>query len=307
MVDRQLLLVVVTAAGIVSGFAFPGVGKFVVPALAPSLMAMIFIASLKMRAADLLADMRRPKALLAGVILILLVIPLLGWLLPVLYPLAPMTYVGLLLYLASPAPASSAFFAEVMRGRPTLSLNISGLSTLLCIITIPAVMLLMAGTVVQVDVLRIVQTLIQIIILPFVAAMAMVRYTPHAASAISRYSFVLSMAILYLIYLAFVGAGYEEVVNNISVFMADMVIMLGVIAASFAVGHGIARLIRTDAPESMSIALGAGVKNGSIGLFVALAAFGPAMIPPIIAGGLLSIIMMVLFGKLVNRTSPSAR
>lgn len=296
-------MAVTLIAGTATGFIFPAAGKLLAPALGPLLMGIIFLASLKMRLGDLLTDLRKPKMLLIGLALILFVVPLLGALVPLLWPLAPMAYVGILLFLASPAAASTAFFAEVLGGRPTLGLNLSATSLLLCIATIPAIMLGLAGTLVQVDALRIVTALVQIIVIPFAAAMAMLRFAPAASARLNHRSLPITLVLLFLIYFAFVGAGYEEIFKDIAGFGIVAAILTALIAVDFATGYGLARLAGADKAGRITVTLGAGVKNGTVGLFVALAAFGPAVIPPIIAGGVLNVFVMMLFGKIVNRTS----
>ena len=302
MVDRQLMLLLALIAGNVCGLVSPATGKLLAPSLTPLVMMVIFMASLKMRLMDMLADLRHPKQLMVGLLLVLLAVPLLGSLVPLLVQLEPLTYIGMLLYLASPAAAATAFYAEVMHGKAALGLNISALSTLLCIVTIPAALLLFAGTVVQMDVVNVILTLLKIIVIPFVAAMAVLRFTPSAADRLKSYSFPISLVTLFLVYFAFLGAGYEDIVGNIGTFTTVTLILTGLTMISFIISYGTSRMIRADGPESISIALGTGVKNGSIGLLVALTNFGPAAIPPVIAGGMMSTFLMFFFGEIVNRT-----
>lgn len=296
------MLLLVLIAGNVCGLVFPAAGKMLAPSLTPLVMVMIFMASLKMRLSDMAADLRHPKQLIVGLILVLLAVPLLGSFVPLLLQLAPLTYIGMLLYLSSPAAAATAFYAEVMRGKTTLGLNLSALSTLLCIVTIPSALLLFAGTVVQMDAANIILTLLKIIIIPFIAAMAVIRFLPSMGDRLKDYSFPISLVTLFLIYFAFLGAGYEEIVGNVGMFAEMALVLSGLTVAGFVISYGVSHAIRADRPESISIALGTGVKNGSIGLLVALTNFGPAAIPPVIAGGLMSTFLMFFFGKIVNRT-----
>ncbi len=305
MADRQLMLLLVLIAGNACGFLFPAAGKLLAPSLTPLVMVMIFMASLKVRLADMLADLHHPRQLIVGLILTLLAVPLLGTAVPLLLQLEPLTYIGMLLYLASPAAAATAFYAEVMHGKTALGLNISALSTLLCIVTIPAALLLFASTMVQMDTTNVILTLLKVIVIPFVAAMAVLRFAPSLTEKLKKHSFPVTFVTLFLIFFAFLGAGYEEVVSNIGTFTAVALILAGLTVIIFAVSYGVARVINADRAEAISMALGAGVKNGSIGLLVALTNFGPAAIMPMIAGSLMSAFIMLLFGKIVNRTSLS--
>lgn len=302
MADMQLMLLLVVIAGNVCGLFFPAAGKLLSPLLSVLVMVIIFMASLKMRPSDMVADLRHPKQLVIGLLLVLLAVPLLGTLVPLLLQMAPLTYIGMLLYLSSPAAAATAFYAEIMRGKTTLGLNLSALSTLLCIVTIPASLLLFAGTVVQMDAFNVILTLLKIIIVPFIAAMAVLRFLPSVADRLKAHSFPISLVTLFLVFFAFLGAGYEEIVGNVGVFAEMTLVLGGLTVAVFAISYGVSRATRAGGAEAISIALGTGVKNGSIGLLVALTNFGPAAIPPVIAGGLISTFIMFLFVKIVNWT-----
>lgn len=79
----------------------------------------------------------RPKAVLVGLSNQLLVVPLIGILLALLFPLSPELAVGLLIIAAAPGGISSNVSTYLLGGDTALSISLTTLSNLVAFITLP--------------------------------------------------------------------------------------------------------------------------------------------------------------------------
>src|SRR5258708_1805086 len=94
--------------------------------------------------AALFAVFRRPAALLTGVALQWLLVPLLAVAMIRLAGLTPGWAIGLLLIAAAPAGSMSNLFTYLGRGNVALAISLTGVTTLGCLFTVPILLQLLA-------------------------------------------------------------------------------------------------------------------------------------------------------------------
>jgi BASS family bile acid:Na+ symporter len=100
---------------------------------------------------DFVEIVKRPRSFIAGLVCHLLVIPLIAVLINWLCGLEPGIAVGLLLVAAMPGGALSKFFTYFGRGNMALSISLTGVSTLLTLVTVPIMLHLLASQYVPAD------------------------------------------------------------------------------------------------------------------------------------------------------------
>ncbi len=93
---------------------------------------------------DFVEIVRRPRSFFAGLAGHLFVLPLVAVIINALCKFEPGIAIGFILVAAMPGGAMSKFFAYLGRGNMALSISLTGVSTLLTLVTVPAMLQLLA-------------------------------------------------------------------------------------------------------------------------------------------------------------------
>ena len=94
--------------------------------------------------ADFVEIARRPRSFFSGLIGQLLVVPFIAVLINWLFQLQPGIAVGMILVAAMPGGALAKFFTYFGRGNMALSISLTGVTTLLTLVTVPLMLQLLA-------------------------------------------------------------------------------------------------------------------------------------------------------------------
>lgn len=153
---------------IVLALLWPGPGSAIKPTVAPLLMIMMVLSSLKItpsRLGRLIVDSRRYLV----ITFLVFVLPAgIVWLLRSV--VSPPVMLGLLVTAAAPAGISSVFLADLMGGEPNKALLATTLTHLVSPIMTPLMVWIVAHELIRVDPLAIGWLIIKLIIIPFIIA-----------------------------------------------------------------------------------------------------------------------------------------
>lgn len=142
--------------------------------------------------ADFIDVLRRPRSFLLGFVGHVAVIPLVAVALNHLFALEPRFALGLILVSAMPGGGMSKVFVFLGRGNAALSITLTALSTFATLVTVPAILHLLAADYVPADftmpVTEIVIDVLVFLIAPLVAGMALARVVPEQRRAIGRWA-----------------------------------------------------------------------------------------------------------------------
>ncbi|MEO1403703.1 MAG: bile acid:sodium symporter, partial [Cyanobacteria bacterium J06635_1] len=86
-----------------------------------------------------------PKAVILGLIAQLIMLPVVGFLLATLFPLAPELAVGMMILAACPGGPTSNLVTYLVQGNVALSITLTAISSLITVFTIPWVVNLAMG------------------------------------------------------------------------------------------------------------------------------------------------------------------
>ncbi len=107
--------------------------------LPAALMLIMFTVGLRLTVRDFALLLEQPKAVLVGFGSQVLVLPLLGLSIVMLYPLPPEFAVGLMVLAACPGGITSNLLTRLARGDVALAVSITALSSTICVLTLPLV------------------------------------------------------------------------------------------------------------------------------------------------------------------------
>ena len=257
-----------------------------------------------------LADFRRvllyPRAVFAGLLAQVLILPLLCFGIAKGFGLAPELAVGLMLLAASPGGATANLFSHLAHGDVALNITLTAVNSIVSLFTLPLIVnfalihFMGADHSVPLQFSKIVQVFF-IVLGPVSVGMVLKARKPQLAARLDRAVRVLSALVLVSIVAATLIKEREHVVSFFAqVGLPALVFNL----ASMGVGFLLPVALRLERSQAVAIALEIGVHNSTLAIAIASA---PTLlnnsvmaIPPAVY----SLIMLVtagLFGAFVSR------
>jgi BASS family bile acid:Na+ symporter len=194
------------------------------------------------------------------------VMPLLGFLLAKVFSLDPVLAAGVVLVGSCPGGTASNVITYLGKGDVALSVAITSVSTLIAPLAIPLFMYIIAGQWIQVPVLGLFVSAVEIIILPVLLG-AGLRYilgkrTCYVMPVLPGMSSLSIISIVAVIVAANAGS-----ITKVGPSVALVVILHNVMG--FILGYSIARLFGMDVTRARAVSVEVGMQNS--GLAVALA------------------------------------
>ncbi|MEX1148024.1 MAG: bile acid:sodium symporter family protein [Sphingomonadales bacterium] len=265
------------------------------------LMAIMFSLGLSLTVADFRRLIEAPRPVTAGLLGQLLVLPMLGTALAVLFRLPPEMAVGLIILSVCPGGVTSNAVAFAARANVALSVSLTAISSLVTVMTTPLLIGLALGFYydgVNAPSLSIPDTIAQLFrmtALPVALGMTIRWLLPKLATALVPLLRPVSMLVLAFVIGFSVYVSAELVWANI-VTAGPAAWVLNVCA--MAAGLVIARAFALDGRDTMTIGIEVGVQNATMAMFLSLTVLGSLelAITPILYG----VIMIVNAAILVR-------
>jgi len=253
-------------------------------------------ATLQLR--DFAAVFLRPRALLIGTAVQLLCVPLVVWaLLAIFSPVAGLA-VGLALCAAIPGGTMSNVFTFLARGHVALSIALTSVTTLACLLTTPIILgLLIAEHMPPGFVMPAGQIAIEIsliLLLPLMLGMLFLYLRPRWAPVFARSCIRGSVFIIVLIVIGASGAGRIDMEKF---GLANLTVVLLLVLLLPLVSWFVPRLLGLDRPDSTAINIEATVRNGNLGLLIKASLF-PAVVGEVDPLGDMVLFAVLIYGGL---------
>jgi bile acid:Na+ symporter, BASS family len=160
---------------------------------------------------DFIHVLRWPRSFLLGLVGHLAVIPLVAVALNELFALEPRFALGLILVAAMPGGGMSKVFVFLGRGNAALSITLTAISTVATLVTVPAILHLLAADYVPDDftmpVADIVVDVLAFLIAPLVAGMVIARPVPERRRAIGRWAVRIGFVVVIGMIVGALGSG----------------------------------------------------------------------------------------------------
>lgn len=250
-----------------------------------------------LRAGDFLAVARGPKAFLTGTLCQMLAVPLLALLLIGVLPVHPGVAVGLAILAAIPGGTISNIFTFVARGNVALSIAITAVTTLLCVLTVPIVLQVLIRDFVPPDfempAARMAAEIVLFLLLPLAAGMLLLRLLPNVAAPVARWAVRASLVFVGLIV---AGAALAGRLDWEALGAANIAIVVAFALALVALSALLTRACRLAAEDRTAISIEVVVRNINLGVMVK-----SSLLPAATAGSLadLALFTLLLYGGLM--------
>ena len=278
LISKYFTLLVVVLS-IVLGFFLPKVGLIWKPYLALLLMFLMFFVTLSIEPNEITNAMRNHPVILTGLFTTFVLVPVLALSTKPFF--SPIVYAGTMLALCCPSAIVSAFWAKAFKGDVATALVMSMITNLLSIVTIPATMLIAVGSALNVDVPSMIVNLAEIILVPMTASFLVRKFVHLDWNRASTYNSTAELFILALLIWGSIAPGAEYVRNDVAEFVLLNSFIFGILALAFTLTHSLTR--KFGHKKAISIEIATTVKNAALSLVLGLTAFGPQILPPLIA------------------------
>ncbi|MCF0243603.1 MAG: bile acid:sodium symporter family protein [Bacteroidaceae bacterium] len=284
VVSNQIALIVLAVAAV--GLLLPETFTWIPTTAINWLLGIVmFGMGLTLKPQDFKVVFTKPKAVMIGCVAQFTIMPLLAWTLCLVFNLPTEIAIGVILVGCCPGGTASNVITYLAGGDIALSVGMTGMSTLAAPVMTPLLTYLLAGEEVDVNILAMLMSVVQVVILPiilgFVANHYFGKYTQKAVGVLP----MVSTLAIALIVGVIMGMNAERVLTSGLLIIA--VVMLHNILG-FSLGFTISKILRLDTPKRNAIAIEIGMQNS--GLATSLAATHFAMYPlATIPGALFSV------------------
>ena len=253
-------------------------------------------ATLKLR--DFVAVFLRPRALLIGTGVQLLCVPLIVWfLIGIVSPVAGLA-IGLALCAAIPGGTMSNVFTFLARGHVALSIALTAVTTLACLVTTPIILGLLIAEHMPADFVmpagEIAIEIASILLLPLAAGMVVLHLRPEGAPRFSRICIRGSLFVILLIVIGATGSGRIDMEKF---GLQNLQVILMLVAVPPLVSWLVPRLLGLDRVDITAINIEATVRNGNLGLLIKASLF-PAVVGVADPVGDMVLFTVLLYGGL---------
>jgi BASS family bile acid:Na+ symporter len=251
---------------------------FVNTGLVPiGLMAIMFSMGLSLSLSDFTEVARSPKAVATGLFGQLVLMPLTALGAIALFALPPHMAMGLFLLAICPAGTTSNAVTYAAKANVALAVVLTALSSLITVFTIPFLARWglghfgLSGEAPDLPILRTMQQLAQITVLPMAIGMVLRRLNASLAERATVWLRPASMIVLIAVIAFSVAISMELVLQNI-LRAGPAAFVLNVLATM--IGLGLAALIGLNRDDQLTIAIEVGIHNATMATFLSLTILG---------------------------------
>lgn len=279
----------------------------------PIALAIIMVGiGLSLTREDFAVQARSPRATIVGLFGQLVLVPLVGVGVTLIFGLTPMLALGVVLVAATPGGATSNLITYLSRGNVALSVILTALTSVAVILTLPMWFgigaRLIPGAADEEVTVPLGQTfglLLGVILIPVAIGMILRARRPALASRIERYVGIVGLVVLVLLIVGIVLGERDRIVDLVAT-VGPAVIVLNL--ALIVLGGLLAWVSRLRRAEQIAIAVEFGIKNTTLTLLIAFTVIGDEEVG--LAAAVYSIVMyvtaflLVYGGRRLMRTAP---
>ena len=239
-------------------------------AINPMLGLIMFGMGLTLSPTDFRIVLSRPKDILIGCLVQFTVMPLLAWLLTWAFQLPKELALGVILVGCCPGGTASNVITYLAKGDLALSVGMTATSTLLAPLLTPLLVWLIAGTMVDVDTLGMLQSIVYVVIAPIIAGLLCQRFLPRLTKGLVPYLPAFSTIVICLV----VGIVVSH--NATRLLVGGFVVVIAVMLHNLLgllIGFLTGRLLRLSRPKCVALSVEVGMQNSGLASSLAVLHF----------------------------------
>ena len=231
------------------------------------LMIVMFGMGLTLKLEDFKVVFTRPKDIIIGAIAQFTIMPLLAFLLSLVFKLPPELAVGVILVGTCPGGTSSNVMTYLAKGDVALSVGMTSVSTILAPFATPLLTLLYAGQKVDVNAVSMFVSIVQVVILPIALGFIINKFFYKFTNSIKEILPLISVLAIVAIVAAVVSANSQRLMQ-----VGYLVIIVVILhnCLGYLLGYLLGKLFKLNNAKCKAVSIEVGMQNS--GLATSLAA-----------------------------------
>ena len=235
-----------------------------------ALAIIMFSLGLGLTLDDFRRVVRAPKAFGIGALSQIVVLPIIAYVIVVLFRLPAELAVGLMILSFCPGGVTSNILTKFAKGDLALSISLTGVVSLVSVVTVPLLVAITADHFMGVEAPRVNVTSLAVAMfvitaLPVVLGMAVRHFAPGLTGKIERFVEWLAMMLFVIVVVGALAANWSLFVANLAILGPSVVVLNAVLLA---IGLGLARLFSLDERQATAISIETGIQNATLGITV---------------------------------------
>ena len=268
----------------------------------PILTVLMFDLGLTLQGKDFLLVLKRGKAVIAGMLGQLVLLPLIAWGVATILNLSELMTIGLMLIACCPGGSSSNVFSKLAKGDVALSVSLTGVSSIITLFTIPLIMKVTTAHTgeaigIHLPVKNLLMQNIVTMLLPIILGILMRKRWQNAAYRIDRVLSRLAFPALMFLAAVFFIQHRATITENFSTLgIATTMLLLCAIALALV----LCLIFRLKTQERRTIVIEVGMQNAAQAIAIASSPYvfndGRIAIPAIIYALMMNVILLIYVG-----------
>ena len=271
-----------------------------------ALAFIMFVLGLGLTGSDFLRVVKQPRDFFVGAFSQIILLPIIAFILVKIWPIAPELAIGVMIIAAAPGGVTSNLLTSLAKGDVALSISLTAIISLLCVITIPFIVLTSVGllsdsSITQdISLFSMSRDMFLIVTVPVILGILIRRFASGAALKFEPIAKKISIVLFVLVLLGAIAAERENVISyfahaGLITFVLNVVMMI--------VAYCVAKLLASGMKQKKCITIECGLQNGTLAIFVATSIFGGGMyVIPAATYSLIMFATSLIFVYLVRKT-----
>ena len=222
---------------------------------------VMFGMGMTLKLSDFKVVFTKPKAVIVGILSQFVIMPVLAFVLAFAFQLPAELAVGVILVGSCPGGTSSNVMTYLAKGDVALSVGMTACTTIMAPIVTPLLVLLFAGQTVDVDVLEMFLSIVQVVLVPIAAGFLINYFFEKVAAACASVLPLVSVVGISLIIMAVVAANQAKLLTVGPLII--LVVMLHNVLG-YALGYLVGRALRLTKEQMRTLSIEVGMQNSGL-------------------------------------------
>ena len=222
---------------------------------------VMFGMGMTLKLSDFKVVFTKPKAVIVGILSQFVIMPVLAFVLAFVFQLPAELAVGVILVGSCPGGTSSNVMTYLAKGDVALSVGMTACTTIMAPIVTPLLVLLFAGQTVDVDVLEMFLSIVQVVLVPIAAGFLINYFFEKVAAACASVLPLVSVVGISLIIMAVVAANQAKLLT-VGPLIILVVMLHNVLGYTF--GYLVGRVLRLTKEQMRTLSIEVGMQNSGL-------------------------------------------
>lgn len=222
---------------------------------------VMFGMGMTLKLSDFKVVFTKPKAVIVGILSQFVIMPVLAFVLAFAFQLPAELAVGVILVGSCPGGTSSNVMTYLAKGDVALSVGMTACTTIMAPIVTPLLVLLFAGQTVDVDVLEMFLSIVQVVLVPIAAGFLINYFFEKVAAACASVLPLVSVVGISIIIMAVVAANQAKLLT-VGPLIILVVMLHNVLGYTF--GYLVGRALRLTKEQMRTLSIEVGMQNSGL-------------------------------------------